>query len=666
MLWIAALAVLAYLPSALQLTYYRDDWYYAYDAMVGPHGVFRLMFAEDRPVRGPFFEIYHALFGIAPTPYHLAMLFWRIAGGAAVAWLFHLLWPRRAAAGLVAGALFALYPGFTWWVQGIEYQPMVASAALMVVSLALTVLAMHLRGSTTRLASIVGAILTGWLYLSLVEYAAGMEILRIGLIFIVIGPRRRSDLRLRLLATARLWLPYLIIPAGFMVWRFFIFSSARKATDLGLQLAALLADPLATAGHWLINLLLSLVNVLLAAWVQPLLGSFFSLELRAQWLGLAFAILAGTLAWLIFRHTAAPRSRGLRSDDGWLREAFWLGAGGVLLGVAPVIAANRVITLPSFSHYALPASFGLALLLAALISLLADAGTQAVVVGLLIGLSVLTHQGLGAAALTEERTIAAFWHQMLWRAPTVAPGTTLLVFYPGVDYGTDSDVVWGPANVLYDPRPQASLPVQVDIAALTADRSSLNALLAGRAAQASTYRSHTMKIDYGNALVAVQAAPDACVRVLDASAQMFSLNDDPALRAVAAASRLENIEPSPTPASPAAWLFGSEPPHRWCYYFEKASLAAQQTDWEQVSQLQDEVARLGLHPNDQIEWMPFLRAQAVLDNQRAVKEIATRINAEKLYRQQACDNLRGLPALGATLSPEMQTYAAGLFCPAAQ
>src|SRR5512136_3123501 len=86
MLWIAVLAALAYLPSALRLTYYRDDWYYAYDALVGPAGVFRLMFASDRPVRGPFFELYQALFGMTPLPYHLAMYAWRVAGGLATAW----------------------------------------------------------------------------------------------------------------------------------------------------------------------------------------------------------------------------------------------------------------------------------------------------------------------------------------------------------------------------------------------------------------------------------------------------------------------------------------------------------------------------------------------------------------------------------------------------
>ena len=279
MLWIAGLAVLAYLPGALQLTYFRDDWYYAYDAMVGPSGVFRYMFAQDRPARGPFFEIYYALFGIAPTPYHLAMLFWRVVGGAAVAWLFHLLWPRRATAGLVAGALFALYPGFTWWVQGIEYQPMVTSAALMVISFCLTILALRLQDLPCRVICIAGAVLIGWIYLALVEYAAGMELFRIALVYSALDAPKLRTFRLRAASALRKWLPYLIIPAGFMLWRFVFFTSGRKATDLGSQLSGFLADPLSTGLHWLMNLLLSFINVALAAWIEPLQSTFFALRL---------------------------------------------------------------------------------------------------------------------------------------------------------------------------------------------------------------------------------------------------------------------------------------------------------------------------------------------------------------------------------------------------
>ena len=663
MLWIAAIAALSYLPHLLQLTYYRDDWYYAYDALVGPAGVFRYMFASDRPARGPFLELYQALFGMAPTPYHIAMLLWRIAGGIGVVWLFHQLWPRRPVAGLAAGVLFALYPGFTWWVQAIEYQPMVASAALMVFSLGLTIQALKLRAPRLQAACMGAALVSGWLYLSLVEYAAGMEIFRLCLIFLALGAFELRTFRSRAVLALRRWLAYLLIPAGFLLWRFVLFTSERKATDLGAQLGAFFADPISTGLRWTMNLLLSFINVSLAAWVQPLLSGFFSGTLREQVLGLALAVAAGTLGWLLLRRDPPAPSRELKTAAaGWQLEAIWLGLAGLLLGMAPVIVANRQITLPSFSHYALPASLGLVFAAVGIVSLLSERRVQVALFSALIALSALTHQGLGASAVREERTIATFWHQMAWRAASIAPGTTLLVYYPGVDYGSDSDVVWGPANFIYYPQAQERLPLRLQVSALTQDRNALNAMLVGKDGEESTYRAHTMSIDPGNVLIAIQSATDACVRVLDPRWPTFSLTDDPALRSLAASSHLDAIETSGPIPAPAASIFGPEPDHGWCFYFEKAASASQLGNWREVAAVQAEIAKLGLHPNDQIEWMPFLQAQAYIGDLKAVKEIATRINTEKLYRQQACQNLRAMPAHGYSLPDKAQLYVDELFC----
>jgi hypothetical protein len=313
-LWFALIAALAYLPSAVRLTYYRDDWYYAYDALVGPSGVFRLMFASDRPARGPFFELYQMLFGITPLPYHLAMYLWRLGGGLATAWLFHLIWPRPRGAAWAAGFLFALYPGFTWWVAGIEYQPMVASAALMVQSLALTVQALRLRRSWIQATCILGAILTGWIYLALVEYAAGVEVLRLCLIFLVAGGARAAAFRQRAALALRRWLIYLVIPLGFVVWRFLLFTSQRKATNLGAQLGAFQIDPLTTGLHWIVNLFLSFINVTFAAWVVPLVNNFFSGSLREVLVGFCIALAAALLTWLFISGVAARQDESQVAD----------------------------------------------------------------------------------------------------------------------------------------------------------------------------------------------------------------------------------------------------------------------------------------------------------------------------------------------------------------
>ncbi len=251
---------------------------------------------------------------------------------------------------------------------------------------------------------------------------------------------------------------------------------------------------------------------------------------------------------------------------------------------------------------------------------------------------------------------------MAWRAPAIASGSTLLVYYPGVNYADDTDIVWGPANYVYYRGPQRQLPVKVSISALTTDTSAMNNLLLGHDSQISTYRAHTSTIDYADTLIIIQSAEDSCVRVIDPRWPTFSLTDDPALRLLAPVSRVEGIASSTAPAVVPASLFGPEPEHAWCYYFEKASLAAQHGNWQEVAALGAQADKLGLHPNDQIEWMPFLQAQAYLGDLQAVRGIASRINTEKLYKQEACQNLGAMADQGYPLSPDAQSLGSTLFC----
>ena len=53
-------------------------------------------------------------------------------------------------------------------------------------------------------------------------------------------------------------------------------------------------------------------------------------------------------------------------------------------------------------------------------------------------------------------------------------------------------------------------------------------------------------------------------------------------------------------------LSGAEPPHTWCYYFQRAQLAVQMGDYKQAARLGDQVQKLGLTPARKYQWLPFL------------------------------------------------------------
>jgi hypothetical protein len=76
---------------------------------------------------------------------------------------------------------------------------------------------------------------------------------------------------------------------------------------------------------------------------------------------------------------------------------------------------------------------------------------------------------------------------------------------------------------------------------------------------------------------------------------------------VANLSRIEAQARAPLPAD----LFGKEPAHTWCYFYQRAELARQQKDWQTVAALGDQAAGLGYKPGNANEWLPFIEGYAL-------------------------------------------------------
>ena len=57
-------------------------------------------------------------------------------------------------------------------------------------------------------------------------------------------------------------------------------------------------------------------------------------------------------------------------------------------------------------------------------------------------------------------------------------------------------------------------------------------------------------------------------------------------------------------------VYGTEPARGWCYYFQKADLARQLGDWEQVVKLGNSAFALNDYPNDPIERFVFIEGYA--------------------------------------------------------
>lgn len=660
-------AGLAYLPNLLQATIYRDDWYYAMDRLIGGPGVFQAMFSIDRPARGPFFEAYYQLFGVSPLPYHLTSFLWRFLGGLAALWLFNLLWPKQRTAVLFMALSFILFPGYLRWMEGFENQPRIASVCLEALSFALTLKAISSTSTIPKIAMWIGAIVTGWAYLALVDFGMGMEFFRFLCIFIFIGQNQKfGSFIKRVVQAVRTWAIAILVPGGFLFWKLFIFHNERPATDINRQLGVFFSSPLSTGFWWLIRLFQSAADVALISWVTPTLQQFFSGRLRDIVTDLFLALLAAgsvTLAYYLLKKEKVDGedSQNETSQAHWQTEVIWVGLIGVVMGVLPVIMANRYVDFQSYSHYALPASLAAAVLVVGLIYSLASNRLRLFSFLALVVFAMLTHLTYSTQVVDEEKITKIFWQQVAWRAPGIQKGTTLFVNYPGINYGDNNDAVDGPANFIYYPEPTNQIPVTYQLYALPQINSTTNDVLLGKN-RSDGYRTHTATVNFDQFLVMSQPSDTACVHVLDARWPLFSSSDPDQVLLIGDHSNIESILPDQNSPRLAPFIFGTEPAHQWCYYFEKAELALQSGDWQKAADLGTEAASAGLHPEDRVEWIPFLQAYAFLGDSESFNGTAHRINGDPYAKLESCRILTNMQKSEPIFNPVIQTQTNNLLC----
>jgi hypothetical protein len=326
--------------------------------------------------------------------------------------------------------------------------------------------------------------------------------------------------------------------------------------------------------------------------------------------------------------------------------------------------ANRYYEFDAYSHYGLPASLAAALVLAAILDSISIAPIRKALLAALVMCSVLTHYAVAAGAAREEGIIQRFWWQVAWRAPGIVPGTTLLVRYPEIAYyGEDLDIVWAPANFVYGMEETSAYPVAYGLSAVPVRSDALLSILVGQNYGPVTYRTHRMSVDYGNMLVISQSQPDGCVHVMLGTPTRLSSQEDPGIALVAHRSnRNNNIQTEVDPQMPAMVVFGPEPKHDWCTVYQKAELALQRGNLQEVAALGIQAERAGLAPVDKVEWMPFLQAYALLGDEGRLADIGARLADDSFQRMQACRTLTAMADQGPGLPQDVVSMVREEFC----
>ncbi len=300
----------------------------------------------------------------------------------------------------------------------------------------------------------------------------------------------------------------------------------------------------------------------------------------------------------------------------WRTQAFVLGAAAFVLGVLPAWATGRQIVFDFHSdRYALPAMFGASLLWIALITWFNPGRWQrslwvTLVVTLAMGLQLQTANASRQLWKNEQR----FFWQLAWRAPSLQPNTALLTYsevFPNQGLFSLSAAL----NLLYPPQPTAkSLPYWWYTLTPRYRLGEISDPIT------LTFKTQFRSLGFRGAspntlLVQYDLSHGSCLWVITAD-NAGEPGIEPLTSAMSKITNLSLILPTPS----AGWqtpqeLFGSEPPHDWCYYYEKADLARQQQDWSTLLSLAEQARKRGFAPTDSRsnaphEWLPFIEAYA--------------------------------------------------------
>jgi len=605
-LYLLALAFITYGLFFWQRGFYWDEsaWTWIYFRL-GPQ-MLTQTFSTSRPFWGMLYQALLPLVGPYPARWQFLVIIIHWLAAVQVWGLVRQLWPRQERLAFITAVLFLVYPGLGQNDLGLMYSHfyIVLNALLLSFNLSLLVLARPRQ----RWALIPAALLLSGVNLMTMEYFYFLEMARVVLFWLCLrGEGKRVQKSL-------LWFaPYFVLLVSVTLWRAFFFENQNASYSFSL-FADLRQNPLLAVWHLLSNVLFSFWVTAPQAWMSVFVPVDMSV-LGPRTLAVVGAVcaLAGiSLGWALARwgESAEGESGAWRE---WFGLAFilWLCAGGSfwMVGILPLLNFSE-------DRFTLPFMLASSLMMAGLIETLRRwPRLQIVTLALLVGFSAAKHQQFDATFRHDWEVQRGFFNQMAWRIPGLEKGTILLSNDLPVRYSSDNSLS-GPLNWMYSPPGEMNAILYF---ASIRVASNLPDLRPGIPHE-KDYRGPIFRGNTSTILV-INFEPPGCLRVMDPDVDPVNRLLPEAVRDVARYSNAGVIHFEQEAERPVQ-LYGSEPAHRWCYYFEKAELARQMGDWVQVAKLGDIAFALDDYPNDPIERFVFIEGYAHVGEWEKAKELS--------------------------------------------
>lgn len=636
-------AILAYGLFIWRQGFYWDDLPMSWIRYELGLDAMKLYFSTSRPVWAVLYQITTQIIPQVPVYWQVFALIWRWLGVILLWVILRELWPGRNRMTLTACLFFLLYPGFN-----LQYVSYLSSHFYIVVCVFLLSHLLTLRAlrSPDRFWLFTAAALAlSLLNLWMMEYFYFLELIRFFLILYALYRTSNGQRFVQIVKHALLhWLPYLLVFFINVLYRTFVFTNVAYQNVL---IADLRSAPLGTILKLVKTIASDLWLVSMHAWA--LVFRFPSPKLDGPRTTLLYGLVVLVVAVLVFLFLYRYTKDENRIDH---RPALWvigIGLIGMVLGGGPYWLASLELSLAfPASRFTLSFMLGVSLFMAGLFDLI-PARVRIILASALIALAAGRQVTISDAFRRDWDVQRNLFWQMQWRAPGLKPDT-LVLMNEELSYYADNSLS-APLNWIYAPEQSSR---QIDYALFyptnRLDRS-LSELKTGLPVHfdyiAGEYNGNTSNV------VAFYFSPPACLRLLEPDLDKDNrlIPNLSLMREASALSNTDRILAKQTAVMPP--IYGPEPEHGWCYYFQKADLARQLGDWDEVVKLGDKAFKLNDFPNDPVERFVFIEGYAHLgDWVRAINLSRESYRVSKEYIGPLLCQLWKRIEAGTTQSPE--------------
>jgi len=602
-LLLLVIAVMAYGLLIPWLGIFGDDWPHFWVLNTyGLEGLNQLV-AWDRPFSAWVYWLIAPIGRDQIWIYHTYLLLLRWIGSVLFFYLVKELLPESEPLPFWAASFFLLYPGFRQSPQPLEFILHFTVLNLFLVSNFCMVKAAQGK-SRTWLSQIIGTIAAFSMFS--VEYFIGLELLR-PVFLLFLEYRKRTEWKNALKRVILFWSPYILVLLMYAYWRVFVFKFPTYKPTFLNQVSS---NP--------INAIMGLGQVFLEDFRAAILGAWrqiFSLPIESSpdFVYFVLTIVAFIIIFLFMKSgkSAADKSFPLIPLIAGLCAVVFAGIPFWITGI-PV-----QLDFP-WDRSTLPFMVGASLILCGFLLLLKPEFRN-FIAALLISFSIGMHYQSASNYQVEWNKLSQFFWQLTWRAPSLKSGTIVLSDVVPLFYYGDNNLT-PVLNWTYAPENKStSLPYNFfDMG----ERLGKNLPeLKPDLPVEHGYRFVTFKSNSNN-LLPVFYKEESCLKIVN-KITLLDTSIPKKLRTAAKFSNPDTVIQKIPVSNPPNVI--PEPVHDWCYYYQKAELNAQFSDWEAIRNQFSVVKDLGFSPVDKTEWVPFIHALAVTGDTEKAEELSEHV-----------------------------------------